>query len=41
MVSARSRKSLSAEEILVKTCADTLSDEQSDDESYSHFEPEI
>jgi hypothetical protein len=50
MTSARSKKSLSAEDILAETCADTLSDElrdvlsESDDdvnESYSDFEHEI
>jgi hypothetical protein len=53
MASARSRKSLSVEEILAETCTDTLSggprdvlsesddDNDDDNESYSDFEPGI
>jgi hypothetical protein len=45
MVPARSRKSLSVEEIMVKTCTDALSDGPSDklgdSESYSDTGPEI
>jgi hypothetical protein len=48
MVSARSRKTLSAEESLAETCNDTVSDGPSDvlnvsdddDKTYSNFEPE-